>query len=86
MAEIISMDNFHTSVPPRKNAREWPDEWFDGNPRLYTKNTDFPGIRASSFRKMIIAEAKRRGLRVRTVQPDDNTVMVCAVLPNTKEK
>lgn len=79
MPEIISQHDFQGMKGARKDARQWPNEWFDGQPRRFCQDTDFPGLRPESFINMMRLEAKRRGLKLRTVQPEPNTVIAFAV-------
>lgn len=78
MPTVISMDEF---APPKEHARKtYPDEWFDGQARQFTKDEDFPTMQAASFVGMLHHEAKRRGLKIRTRTVDESTVNVCAVV------
>lgn len=43
----------------------WKDEWFDGDIWKFDYGTDFK-VKPASFRANILAEAKRRNLKVKT--------------------
>lgn len=80
MPSQISMDEYKRLAPKRgaQASVNWQDEWFDGNPREFIRQDDFPEMQASSFQVSIREEAKRRGLIMRTSRPNDDTVIAYA--------
>ena len=85
MPELSTMDDFNNVKDNylKRTRAEYPDDWFDGNVRSFQRGKDFE-IQPSSFVSMMHTEAKRRGIRIRTVKQDKDTVLIYAVLSGNR--
>jgi hypothetical protein len=70
----------------RNKGEQYPMEWLDGNIWELTQEEDFPNVKMSTFYSALTAQAKRLGgLKVRSRKDGENTIIIQAYSPETKE-
>jgi hypothetical protein len=78
MAEQLEEFDFNQFNRARHYKDRYPySQWFDGSIWKLTREVDFPKFKNSGvFRRHIYNVAKRKGVKIRTMIVDENTIVI----------